>query len=72
MMPIVLASWLFVAACIFQVYSRTTRELPKTAPGGGVPAMAVTSFAWPALAAIGAFWLFACFVDALATAISRR
>lgn len=72
MMAIVLASWLFVAACIFQVYSRTARELPETAPGGGVPAIAVTAFAWPVLLALGAIALFACFFDAIATAISRR
>jgi len=72
MIVVALAIWLFIAACVFQVYSRTSRVIPQTAPGGGVPAIAVTSFAWPVLFAIGALALFACFFDVLVTLLSRR
>lgn len=72
MIPIVIALWLFIAACVFRWYAYAVDVSPECMPGGRRRAMAFTSLIWPVLLAMIAAWFVARFYEAVLDTITSR
>lgn len=72
MIACAVAIWLFIAACVFRMYTWSVRVCPETMPGGRYKAIAATSFAWPMIAAVCALAGVVMLFDAVAVAFTRR